>query len=108
MHLILRLLYIVLSYLLVPVLLLHLFYKGLGNRDYWRRNGERFGFYPGRVPAGAIWVHAVSVGEVQAAAALVLFREIRPVRISWYEARKAWNSFHRSDSSCCRTRSLLV
>jgi len=71
MHLILRLLYIVLSYLLVPVLLLHLFYKGFGNRDYWRRNGERFGFYSGSVPDGAIWVHAVSVGEVQAAAALV-------------------------------------
>lgn len=71
MSLILRLIYIVGSYLLVPLILLHLFYKGFGNHDYWRRIGERFGFYKGTVPADAIWVHAVSVGEVQAAAALV-------------------------------------
>ena len=71
MHIILRFVYIVLSYLLTPLILLHLFYKGFGNRDYWKRNGERFGFYPGTVPDGAIWVHAVSVGEVQAASALV-------------------------------------
>jgi 3-deoxy-D-manno-octulosonic-acid transferase len=71
MHIILRFCYILLSYLLTPLILLHLFYKGFGNRDYWKRNGERFGFYYGTVPSGAIWVHAVSVGEVQAAAALV-------------------------------------
>jgi 3-deoxy-D-manno-octulosonic-acid transferase len=71
MSLILRVTYIVGSYLLVPFILLHLFYKGFGNRDYWKRNGERFGFVRGSVPEGAIWVHAVSVGEVQAAAPLV-------------------------------------
>jgi len=71
MHIILRIIYLILSYLLTPLILLHLFYKGFGNPDYWKRNGERFGFYPGSVPDGAIWVHAVSVGEVQAAAALV-------------------------------------
>ena len=71
MHIFLRFIYIVLSYLLTPLILLHLFYKGFGNRDYWKRNGERFGFYPGAVPDGAIWVHAVSVGEVQAASAMV-------------------------------------
>jgi len=68
---ILRLLYVVLSYLLVPLLLLHLAYKGLGNRDYWRRVGERFGFFPGIGYRDVIWVHAVSVGEVQAAAPLI-------------------------------------
>ena len=71
MHFLLRMIYIVLSYLLVPLVLLHLFYKGFGNRAYWKRNGERFGFYRGAIPAGAIWLHAVSVGEVQAAALLV-------------------------------------
>jgi 3-deoxy-D-manno-octulosonic-acid transferase len=71
MHIVLRIVYLLLSYLLTPLILLHLFYKGFGNRDYWKRNGERFGFSPGSVPPGAIWVHAVSVGEVQAAAALV-------------------------------------
>jgi 3-deoxy-D-manno-octulosonic-acid transferase len=71
MHLILRFAYIVISYLLTPLILLHLFYKGFGNRDYWKRNGERFGFFKAQVPGAAIWVHAVSVGEVQAAAPLV-------------------------------------
>lgn len=71
MSLILRVIYVFGSYLLVPLILLHLFYKGFGNRDYWKRNGERFGFYKGDMPDGAIWVHAVSVGEVQAAAPLV-------------------------------------
>ena len=71
MHILLRLIYVVATYLLVPLVLLHLFWKGLGNRDYWRRIPERFGFYRGPAPTGVIWVHAVSVGEVQAAAALV-------------------------------------
>jgi 3-deoxy-D-manno-octulosonic-acid transferase len=71
MRLILRCAYIIFSYLLTPLILLHILYKGFGNRDYWKRNGERFGFYAGTVPEGAIWVHAVSVGEVQAAATLV-------------------------------------
>lgn len=71
MHILLRYLYIVLSYLLIPLLLAHLFWKGLRNRDYWQRIGERFGWYSGPPLNGAIWVHAVSVGEVQAAAPLV-------------------------------------
>ncbi|MEW5722230.1 MAG: 3-deoxy-D-manno-octulosonic acid transferase [Thermodesulfobacteriota bacterium] len=39
-------------------------------RGHWR---ERLGFFPGPVRTGSprIWVHAVSVGEMQAAAALV-------------------------------------
>jgi 3-deoxy-D-manno-octulosonic-acid transferase len=68
---ILRLLYICLTYLLTPVVLLHLFRKGFGNRAYWHRIGERFGFFPQHDLDGVIWVHAVSVGEVQAAATLV-------------------------------------
>jgi len=71
MHLILRFTYIAFSYLLTPLILLHLFYKGFGNRAYWRRNGERFGFFGAPPPPGGIWLHAVSVGEVQAAAPLV-------------------------------------
>jgi 3-deoxy-D-manno-octulosonic-acid transferase len=71
MHILLRFLYIVLSYLLIPLLLLHLFYKGFGNRDYWRRIPERFGWFSGAGYSRTIWVHAVSVGEVQAAAPLI-------------------------------------
>ena len=29
-----------------PLILLHLFRKGFGNRAYWQRVGERFGFFP--------------------------------------------------------------
>jgi 3-deoxy-D-manno-octulosonic-acid transferase len=71
MHLLLRFLYVIFSYLLVPLVLLHLFWKGLGNRDYWGRIGERFGWFPGPKLNNVIWLHAVSVGEVQAAAPLV-------------------------------------
>ena len=71
MLIILRIFYIVITYLLIPVVFLHLIWKGLGNRDYWRRIGERFGFYELPPLKDVIWVHAVSVGEVQAAASLI-------------------------------------
>lgn len=71
MHLILLGLYRAIAYLLVPLILLHLFWKGISNRAYWRRIDERFGNYRTSGPNDVIWVHAVSVGEVQAAAALV-------------------------------------
>jgi 3-deoxy-D-manno-octulosonic-acid transferase len=64
-------LYVVISYLAVPVVALILFWKGLGNRAYWRRFPERFGFGRTRVERPSIWVHAVSVGEVVAASSLV-------------------------------------
>jgi len=44
--------------------------RGFRDRGYWRGFSQRFGLGVGR-PAGSIWLHAVSVGEVQAAAALV-------------------------------------
>jgi 3-deoxy-D-manno-octulosonic-acid transferase len=65
-----RLLYLAALYLAAPIVSLMLAARGLRDRGYWRNFGERFGF--GSPAAGApIWVHAVSVGEVQAAAALV-------------------------------------
>jgi 3-deoxy-D-manno-octulosonic-acid transferase len=67
----LRAAYAVVTWLLVPFLLLHLAWRGLrvpGYRHGWR---QRFGFGLPRPGQPAIWVHAVSVGEVQASAALV-------------------------------------
>ena len=63
--------YVVLSYLLTPVVFLFLLKNGISNRGYWGRLEERLGFGKARSSKPSIWVHAVSVGEVQAAAPLV-------------------------------------
>lgn len=50
----------------------HLIWRGLRNRGYWQSWGERFGYGPAIAGSErAIWIHAVSVGEVQAALPLV-------------------------------------
>jgi 3-deoxy-D-manno-octulosonic-acid transferase len=66
-----RFLYVLIAYLLAPLVIGVMLWRGLHDRSYWRNFGERFGF--GRPPftGGSLWVHAVSVGEVQAATALV-------------------------------------
>lgn len=66
-----RTLYSWLLRLAFPYLCLRVFWRGLRNRDYWRRIPERLGFIPSLGGTRVIWVHAVSVGEVRAAAALV-------------------------------------
>jgi 3-deoxy-D-manno-octulosonic-acid transferase len=66
----LRLLYLLAVYLAAPFISVMLLWRGLFDRSYWRNFRERFGFVPAR-PAGGVWLHAVSVGEVQACAALV-------------------------------------
>jgi 3-deoxy-D-manno-octulosonic-acid transferase len=65
-----HLLYNLLTYLLLIPFLVYWLIRGLGNRAYLDKLGQRFGF--GLPLLGqSIWVHAVSVGEVQAAAPLV-------------------------------------
>jgi len=44
--------------------------RGVRDRSYWHHFGERFGF-GATLEGSGIWVHAVSVGEVQASAVLV-------------------------------------
>jgi 3-deoxy-D-manno-octulosonic-acid transferase len=65
-----RRLYTLLLYLALPFASLVVAARGLRAREYWRGWPARFGFGPARA-AGGIWVHAVSVGEVQAAAVLI-------------------------------------
>jgi 3-deoxy-D-manno-octulosonic-acid transferase len=67
----LRVAYALVTWLLVPFLLLHLAWRALRVPGYRRGWQQRFGFGLPRPPRPAIWVHAVSVGEVQASAALV-------------------------------------
>ena len=66
-----RLLYTFLLYLLTPLVLLRLAWRGLRARDYWRRWPERFGRIEPALGEQVIWIHAVSVGEVQAAEPMV-------------------------------------
>ena len=67
-----RILYSLALYLCAPLALCYLLLRGLRNRAYLQRIPERFGCI-GRSPSvkPVIWVHAVSVGEVQAVRLLV-------------------------------------
>lgn len=69
----LRWLYTVTIYLATPIILYRLFMRGLRLRGYLHRWAERFGYFrsPG-FAADSIWVHAVSVGELNAAIPLIL------------------------------------
>ena len=58
-------------YLAVPVILYRLIARGLRYREYFGRWKERFGFFAAPGLQDSIWVHAVSVGEVNAAAPLI-------------------------------------
>lgn len=58
-------------YLLLPYAIGNLIWRALRYPAYWRRWPERFGLVPSAAGQRAIWVHAVSVGEVRSAAPLV-------------------------------------
>jgi len=83
-----RLLYSALFYCLLPFIVLRMLWRSRGAPDYRRRLGERFGLFSPRVGLDqpAIWVHAVSVGEILAAVALIeqLLRELpgRPLVVT--------------------------
>jgi len=57
--------------LLLPTTLYHLVWRGLRQKEYLQRWDERFAFYPGARLPQCLWLHAVSVGEVNAAAPLI-------------------------------------
>ncbi len=67
----LRLLYTLTMYLMTPVILYRLAARGLRYRRYLSRWKERFGFFPAPGFENSSWVHAVSVGEVNAAVPLI-------------------------------------
>jgi 3-deoxy-D-manno-octulosonic-acid transferase len=64
-------LYRLVTFLAAPLVALLFVWKGLGNRAYFERFGERFGYGRSRLPGPSIWIHAVSVGEVVAASSLI-------------------------------------
>ena len=77
---VLRGLYSAALYLLLPVTLYHLIWRGFRQAGYFDRWDERYALYGGSAPLhGTVWIHAVSVGEVNAAAPLVdALRQERP------------------------------
>ena len=75
----LRGLYSAALYVLVPVTVYHLIWRGFRQREYFQRWNERYAVYDDAPHAATVWVHAVSVGEVNAAAPLVdALRASRP------------------------------
>ena len=65
-----RYVYSAFFYLLVPLVLLRLFWRSRRNPAYRQRIAERFGFIPVAFEK-SIWVHAVSVGESLIAVSLI-------------------------------------
>ncbi len=66
-----RALYTLLLYLALPLVLLRLWWRGRRAPAYRRRWAERLGRFAPPSRQGGVWVHAVSVGEVQAVAPLL-------------------------------------
>src|SRR5215475_14780206 len=62
----------------LPVVLLYFLFRGLRNRGYWNSLRQRYGLLPRsfkQTGPGAIWLHAVSVGEILAC--LEFLRRVR-------------------------------
>jgi 3-deoxy-D-manno-octulosonic-acid transferase len=70
-----RWLYTLLIWLLLPFVLLRLLWRSIKAPAYRRRWNERFGLFEPPSGWGGVWIHAVSVGEVQAV--LPLIRRLR-------------------------------
>ena len=58
-------------YLLLPFVIINLFWRGIHYPAYWFRWPERFGYLESMRGQRVIWVHAVSVGEVRSSAELI-------------------------------------
>jgi 3-deoxy-D-manno-octulosonic-acid transferase len=67
----LRLVYVALTYLVAPFVMAHDAWQAVRHAEHRGRLAQRLGHVERSRGAGAIWIHAVSVGEVQAAAGLV-------------------------------------
>ena len=63
--------YRMVMFLLLPVIFFRYVLKAGFTPSYRERIAERLGILPDSVPTGTIWVHAVSVGEVNAAVPMI-------------------------------------
>ncbi|WP_081699778.1 3-deoxy-D-manno-octulosonic acid transferase [Candidatus Symbiobacter mobilis] len=78
-------LYTVLVWLAQPLVLCKLWWRGFRERGYWHALPERFGWYAtppasaGTAQPATVWIHAVSLGEMRAAIAVIaILREQLP------------------------------
>ncbi len=67
----LRGLYSAVLYLLTPATVYHLIWRGFRFSEYFQRWNERYASYPKTAQPVDVWLHAVSVGEVNAAVPVV-------------------------------------
>ncbi|MFC0679955.1 lipid IV(A) 3-deoxy-D-manno-octulosonic acid transferase [Lysobacter korlensis] len=67
----LRAVYSAALYVLAPITIYHLIWRGFRQPAYFQRWNERYGVYHDAPHASTLWIHAVSVGEVNAAVPLV-------------------------------------
>lgn len=67
----LRGLYSAVLYVLTPVTVYHLIWRGFRFHEYFQRWNERYASYPQPTRQVDVWLHAVSMGEVNAAAPVV-------------------------------------
>lgn len=75
----LRALYSAVLYVLTPITVYHLIWRGFRFREYFQRWNERYASYDAAPEPVDVWLHAVSVGEVNAAAPVVnALRRQRP------------------------------
>jgi 3-deoxy-D-manno-octulosonic-acid transferase len=65
-----RFVYICIAYLISPLWIGALALRGFRDRSHWQGFSQRFGLGP-KLRERSIWVHAVSVGEVQASVPLI-------------------------------------
>ncbi|MDI1252569.1 lipid IV(A) 3-deoxy-D-manno-octulosonic acid transferase [Thermomonas sp.] len=68
---VLRGLYSAALYVLAPITVYHLIWRGFRQHAYFERWSERYASYPPAKGTAPLWLHAVSVGEVNAASPLV-------------------------------------
>jgi len=66
-----RFIYTLTLYLLTPFVVYRLAARGFKYHGYFARWRERFGFFANPGIQGSIWIHAVSLGEVNAAVPLI-------------------------------------
>lgn len=74
--------YVSLVYLLLPFLIIFQYIRGIKKKAYHARWKEYFGFYSSKHAQQVVWLHAASVGEIEAANVLInYFCDNSPYRV---------------------------